>query len=112
MSSSVTLKPRTFFLKNVRPQIHEGAQKFSFFNPSRKQATSTKESLELKEYAEKMLKEQKLSSQKINQLVSDKSSFNFIDTVITANDTYDILLSSTFRKTARFDSNSNDFENR
>lgn len=37
----------------------------------------TKESSDLKDYAEKMVREQKLSSQKLNQLVSRVCGYSF-----------------------------------
>ena len=55
--------------------------------------------MDLKEYAEKMMREQKMSSQKLVQLVS-LSSFPYpVGNVIAANDTYSTLLSSKPRKT-------------
>ena len=72
MSSRVTVKPRTYFLKRQTVQkTNQGGG--TVFSANR---TSVKESIELKDYAEKMIREQRLSSQKLNQLVWLRSVFD------------------------------------
>ena len=67
MSQKIALKPRTYFLKRQNTFLGGRSALSSQGTTSR----GTKESIELKDYAEKMIREQKLSSQKLNQLVWD-----------------------------------------
>ena len=65
MSQRIALKPRTYFLKKQNSIL--GGR--SALNSQTTAIRGTKESSDLKDYAEKMMREQKLSSQKLNQLV-------------------------------------------
>ena len=65
MSQRIALKPRTYFLKKQTSVLGGRSALSSQATLSR----GTKESSDLKDYAEKMMREQKLSSQKLNQLV-------------------------------------------
>lgn len=65
MSQRIALKPRTYFLKKQNSIL--GGR--SALNSQTTVTRGTKESSDLKDYAEKMMREQKLSSQKLNQLV-------------------------------------------
>ena len=76
MSSKIALKPRCYFLKKSSIPSFQLNQRFGQNGNSQildsNSNISTKESMDLKEYAEKMMKEQRLSSQKLNQLVRNK----------------------------------------
>ena len=72
MSSKLAIKPRTHFLKKQgQSNLYSGSRLgFNLHKPTHvPSGAATKESLELKDYAEKMMREQRMSSQKLNQLV-------------------------------------------
>lgn len=99
MLSKTALRPRTYFLKRQPTSLSESGGRMGFSLRATATSATTKESMDLKEYAEKMMREQKMSSQKLVQLVS-LSSFPYpVGNVIAANDTYSTLLSSKPRKT-------------
>lgn len=75
MSSKTALRPRSFFLKKQGQQTQQAGGRMGFLlhKPTKTAVGSngmaTKESVELKDYAERMMREQKMSSQKLSQLV-------------------------------------------
>ena len=75
MSSKTALRPRSFFLKKQGQQSQQTGGRMGFLlhktakTPMGSSGTATKESVELKDYAERMMREQKMSSQKLSQLV-------------------------------------------
>lgn len=73
MFSKSTLKPHIYFLKKQLPQSNQNHQSMCLNGKTSMLgsvlSSSTKESFDLKEYAERMKREQRLSSQKLIQLV-------------------------------------------
>ena len=75
MSSKTALRPRSFFLKKQGQQTQQAGGRMGFLlhKPTKtavgSNGTATKESVERKDYAERMMREQKMSSQKLSQLV-------------------------------------------
>ena len=101
MSSKLAIKPRSHFLKKQgQSSLYSGSRLgFSLHKPSHvPSGTATKESLELKDYAEKMMREQRMSSQKLNQLVYTFLLNNELGVVLAADDTYNRLLSYEHRE--------------
>ena len=99
MSSQTTVRPRTYFLKRQLPTTSPATNRIGFLirPPS---SNATKESAALKEYAEKMMREQKVSSQRLSQLVRSYPLLYPVGNLSTADVTYHSLLSSKLRKEA------------